>query len=346
MKKKETVSLPDSEEVYSSVRDAIVAARKTVNRAVNSAMVLAYWEIGRIIYESAGERSEYGADLLKYLSKKLVKEFGNGFGVTNLKYMRQFYLTYPIRHALRGELSWTHYRLLIKIETEKEREFYQTQCIKANWSTRQLEHYIGMDLYSLQRGEIISNFKSAIPEKAEEVASVFKNPYVFDFLDLGKACSEKILEDSLVENVSRTLLEFGSGFAVVGRQVHLEVEGEDFYIDLLFYHLRLHCYVVVDLKTGKFTPEYAGKMNFYLSAVDDMIKTPEDKPSIGLILCKDRRGLIAEYALRNLEKPLGVAEYVLASDLPEALKKLLPDVSDFSEDIVRELQTAYKRKGQ
>lgn len=339
------VSFPaDSEQVYSSVRSSILEARSAACRAVNSAVVFAYWDVGRQIYEAAGCRAEYGAELLKFLSKRLVKEFGGGFSVPNLRNMRQFYLVYQKRYALRSELSWTHYRLLMRVEDDAARSFYEEVCVSRRWSSRQLEHYIGLDLYSLQKGKFVSNFDSAIPEMSDECAAVFKDRYVFDFLELGKVFDERRLEDSLVNEVVKMLMEFGSGFAFVGRQVHLEVGGDDFYIDLLFYHLKLHCYVVVDLKSGKFTPEFAGKMNFYLSAVDDLIKSDEDKRSIGLILCKDKRGLVAEYALRDLHKPLGVSEYVLASDLPEDLRRVLPGAEDFGEGVLREMGVVYRRK--
>ncbi|HJJ28014.1 MAG TPA: PDDEXK nuclease domain-containing protein [Methanocorpusculum sp.] len=334
------------ERVYSSVRESVLCARKAVVKSVNNAIVLAYWDVGRQIFEAVGSQAEYGKALLKFLSVRLTKEFGSGFSVPNLRKMRQFYLMYQKRSTLSSELSWSHYCLLMRLSGEKEREFYTVQAVKEGWSVRQLEHYIDINLFGLRQGRIVSNFASVFAEEdeAEAVSSVFKEPYVFDFLSLGKVFDERKLEDALVDDIIKTLMEFGNGFAFVGRQVRLVVGGDEFFIDLLFYHLQLHRYVVVELKSGKFLPEYAGKMNFYLSAVDDLIKTPLDSPSIGLILCQEKRGIVAEYALRDLHKPVGVAKYVLASELPEELKRILPGGDIFGDGVVREMEVVYRRK--
>lgn len=209
-----------------------------------------------------------------------------------------------------------------------------------------MDHQIATSLYSRQvSSKKISNYERVLPNiDAKRVLSQMKNPYVFDLMEFSPMMDELEIEDVLVQNVTRTLLELGSGFSFVGRQYHLEVGGDDYYIDLLFYHVKLHRYVVVDLKTGKFTPEHAGKMNFYLSAVDDLVKGPDDNPTIGMILCRDGNSVVAEYALRDLSKPIGVSEYQFISELPSNLDIELPDTSAVSKMVVREMEVFYNNK--
>ncbi len=226
-----------------------------------------------------------------------------------------------------AEIPWGHNVILIeKLKDVNERLWYARQTVANGWSRSMLEHWIESDLYSRQ-GKAITNFASTLPAPQSDLAAeVIKDPYNFDFLTLRTDAAERELEHGLLDHIRNFLLELGAGFAFVGQQVHLEIDGEDYYLDLLFYHLRLRCHVVIDLKTRPFMPEYAGKMNFYLSAVDDLMRHPDDKPSIGLILCKTRSKVIAEYALRYLARPVGVARYItrLVESLPARFRGILP----------------------
>jgi predicted nuclease of restriction endonuclease-like (RecB) superfamily len=230
-----------------------------------------------------------------------------------------------------AEVPWGHnIELLFKLKSTAERLWYARKAVEHGWSRAVLVHWIESDLYSRQ-GKAVTNFPATLPPaQSDLVAEVIKDPYSFDFLTLGPAAAERQLERGLLDHIRQFLLELGAGFAFVGQQVHLEIGGEDFYLDLLFYHLRLRCFVVIDLKARPFKPEYVGKMNFYLSAVDDLLRHPDDQPSIGLILCKTRNKIVAEYALRDLAKPVGVARYVtrLVEKLPTNLKGALPAPRD------------------
>jgi predicted nuclease of restriction endonuclease-like (RecB) superfamily len=228
-----------------------------------------------------------------------------------------------------AEIPWGHNVVLMeKLRDLAERLWYAQQTIVYGWSRAILVHHIESNLYRRQ-GKAVTNFRATLPPPQSDLArQIVKDPYNFDFLALGPEARERDLEEGLLTHIRRFLLELGSGFAFVGQQMHLEVDGEDFYIDLLFYHLKLRCYIVIDLKMEGFKPEFAGKMNFYLSAVDDLLRHTEDKPSLGLILCKTRSKMIVEYALRDVAKPVGVARYVtkLVQSLPAALKGSLPSV--------------------
>ena len=225
--------------------------------------------------------------------------------------------------------------LLFKLKDSAHRLWYAQQTIANGWSRSMLLHWIESDLYSRQ-GKAVTNFKVTLPAPQSDLAGeLVKDPYNFDFLTLRQDAAERELEQGLLDHIRKFLLELGAGFAFVGQQVHLEVDGEDFYIDLLFYHLRLRCFIVIDLKVQPFKPEFAGKMNFYLSAADDLLRHPDDKPSIGLILCRDRNRTIAEYALRDLAKPVGVARYVtkLVESLPANLRDALPSVEQLQAEL-------------
>ncbi|MDO5844439.1 MAG: PDDEXK nuclease domain-containing protein [Methanocorpusculum sp.] len=333
--------------VINEIKSGVRLAQRRALLSVNRELILLYWKVGRIILEKAS----WGSRFIDRLSEDIKTEFPEikGFSVRNLKYMRKFAEAFSdevIVQTLSAQLSWSHTILLLdKVKDQNEREWYLKKTIENGWSVRVLEHQTATDLFSRQKDSLdVSNFDKVLESKAISASSLFKDPYVFDFISFSEDIKEKDLEDSLVSHVMKTLLEFGKGFAFVGRQFHLEVGGEDFYIDLLFYHLKLHCYVVVDLKTGKFTPEQAGKMNFYLSAVDDLIKMPEDAPSIGLILCRDKKNIVAEYALRDLKKPIGVSEYLFSAELPAELKRVLPNTDEFGERVLREIELKYFRK--
>ena len=216
-----------------------------------------------------------------------------------------------------------------------ERLWYAQRTIEHGWSRATLVHHIELDLYGRQ-GKAITNFARSLPPPQSDLAGhSLKDPYIFDFLSMNEDIAEKSLERGLIENIRKFLLELGTGFAFVGSQYHLEIDGEDFYIDLLFYHIRLRCFVIIDLKAGNFKPEYAGKMNFYLAALDDRLRHPTDNPSIGIILCKTNKKVIAEYALRNMAAPIGVSEYLLTRKVPVGLKADLPSIKDIEKKLTR-----------
>lgn len=263
-----------------------------------------------------------------------------GFSPRNLKYMRAFAEAWPdgefVQAAL-AQLPWYHQlALLDKLQTTEDRQWYAAQAVENGWSRNVLVMQIESGLRQ-RTGAAVSNFSKRLPQPQSDLArESLKDPYRLDFLGLGKEAQERAIEDALVKHVTQFLMELGAGFAFVGRQVHVEVGNKDFYIDLLFYHLKLRCYVVVELKAGEFQPEYAGKLNFYLSAVDSQLKHTSDNPSLGLLLCKSRDKVVAEYALRDMSKPIGVAEYHLVQALPRELETDLPRI----EDIERELEDA------
>ena len=233
-----------------------------------------------------------------------------------------------------AQLPWFHNcTILDKVKTFAERIWYTQQTIENGWSRNILIHQIESNLFQ-RKGKAITNFNRTLPAPQSELAQqIIKDPYNFDFLSLGQEAKERDLEKGLIEHLQKFLLELGVGFAFVGSQYRLEVEDEDFFIDLLFYHLRLRCFVVIDLKMHQFKPEYAGKMNFYLSAVDDLLRHPEDQPSVGIILCRMKKKMIVEYALRDTSKPLGVAEYRMTAALPEKLKQNLPSIEDLEAEL-------------
>ena len=308
------------EELKARIRTAQIRAAVAVNRE----LVLLYWEVGRRILENQ-KREGWGAKVIDRLSSDLRKAFPDitGFSTRNLKYMKAFAEAWPeeafVQEAL-AQITWYHnITLLDKVKDRSEREFYIRQAIAHGWSRAVLVHQIESGLHGRQ-GKALNNFDRVLPAPQSDLAcAILKDPYIFDFL--GPEAAEREIEKSLVAQVRKFLLELGAGFALVGTQVHLEVDGQDFYLDLLFYHLRLRCYVVIELKVGEFLPEHAGKMSFYLSAVDQHLRHPDDQPTIGLILCKTKSRLVAEYTLRGLQNPVGVATY---QQMPKHLRGTLP----------------------
>ena len=306
--------------------------------AVNRELVLLYWEIGRDILLRQ-QREGWGAKVIERLATDLKREFPEmkGFSARNLKYMRAFAEAWPdgefVQQAA-AQIPWFHNcTLLDKVAAPQEREWLILKTIENGWSRPVLVHQIESRLYHRQ-GKAVTNFQVNLPPVQSDLAhEMLKDPYVFDFLSIGEEAHERDLERELVKHITNFLLELGAGFSFVGKQFHLEVGGEDFYLDLLFYHLKLRCYVVIELKTGPFRPEYAGKLNFYLSAVDDMLRHESDAPSIGLILCKDKNRLIAEYALRDISKPVGVSEYRLVEAIPEELRGSLPTIEELEAEL-------------
>lgn len=313
------------------VKERVHGAQTRAAVAVNSQLIMLYWSIGKDILLRQQEHG-WGARIIDRLSADLRAEFPDmkGFSARNLRYMRAFAEAWPeeaIVQQVVAQLPWGHnVRLLDGTNEAAERLWYAHAAIAHGWSRNVLVHQIESRLHERQ-GKALTNFHQTLPSPQSELANqLLKDPYNFDFLTISDEAQERDLERELLVHLRDFLLEFGGGFAFVGSQYHLEVGGDDSYIDLLFYHLHLRCFVVVDLKLGKFQPEFAGKMNFYLSAVDDLLRHPSDQPSIGLILCKTKNGLVAEYALRDMRKPMGVATYRVGKALPDTLQGALPSV--------------------
>lgn len=311
------------------IREAQIRAALSVNRE----LVLLYWQIGHEIVQRQ-ESEGWGAKVIDRLSRDLRHEFPEmkGFSPRNLKYMRALAATYPDEQFVQREVAqipWAHnVTLLDRVKDATARSWYAHATLQHGWSRDVLVHQIESGLYHRQ-GKAVTNFDRTLPAPQSDLArQVLKDPYTFDFLTQGDAAQERDLERALLAHIRDFLLELGDGFAFVGSQYHLEVGGEDFSIDLLFYHLRLRRYVVIDLKVVDFKPEYAGKMNFYLAAVDDLLRHGDDQPSIGLILCKTQNRTIAEYALRDMQAPLGVATYRLTEALPAELRGSLPTIAE------------------
>lgn len=327
----------------SDLKSRIQNARMRAALAVNAELVRLYWEIGHDII-ARQKLQGWGAKVIERLADDLRREFPDmkGFSPRNLKYMRAFAEAWPdeafVQEPL-AQITWYHHvTLLDKVKLREEREWYARKAFEHGWSRNFLVMQIESCLYQRQ-GKAITNFDRTLPPPQSDLAQhTLKDPYLFDFLGLGDEARERELERTLTAHITRFLLELGAGFSFVGRQIHLEVAGEDFYLDLLFYHLKLRCYVVIELKSTDFKPEYAGKMSFYLSAVDDLLRHPGDEQTIGLILCKNKKQLIVEYALRDSHKPIGVSEYQLTEILPSELEGSLPTVEQLEAELGAEYE--------
>ena len=342
-----TPSLFPEEENYiaflNDLKDRIRQAQVKAALAVNKELVLLYWQIGQEILQRQREAG-WGSKVIQRLAKDLKRAFPSikGFSRTNLLYMRAFAEAYPdeqIVQQLAGQIPWFHNCVLLDKEKDPEaRRWYIQKTIENGWSRNVLTLQIESGLYQRQ-GSAVTNFDRTLPESQSDLAqNLIKDPYKLDFLTLTDAAQERDLESALVRHIRDFLLELGVGFAFVGSQYRLEVSGNEYFIDLLFYHLRLRCYIVIDLKVTEFKPEYTGKMNFYVSAVDDLMRHPDDQPTIGIVLCKSKDRTIAEYALRNLSTPLAVSTH----QLPNQLKENLPSV----EQLEIELNAAISELGQ
>lgn len=323
---------------YLKIKSILEEARHNVYRHVNFVMVQAYWNIGREIVEEeqkGKQRAEYGATIIEELSQKLTVEYGQGFNKTNLWYMKQFYLAFKNLHALRGELSWTHYRLLLKVEREEIRQFYLNECIQSNWSTRQLERQINTLYY-----ERLLASKNKLPVKREANARAkklavspedqIKDPYVLEFLGLKEhpALKENELEHALIEKLQNFLLELGRGFSFVARQMRISTEIQHFYIDLVFYNYLLKCFVIIDLKTAKLTHQDIGQMDMYVRMFEDKMKQPGDNPTIGIILCTKKDETVVKYSVLKDSKKIFASKY----------KLYLPSEKELKDEIEREKQ--------
>jgi predicted nuclease of restriction endonuclease-like (RecB) superfamily len=320
------------------LKTRIHAAQQRAALAVNRELVLLYWQIGRDILARQAEQG-WGARVIDRLAADLRTAFPDmkGFSRANLMYMRAFAEAWPdaaiVQQAV-GRLPWGHNLVLLtRLKRTEQRLAYAHAAIEHGWSRNVLNIHIETRLLE-RTGQAITNFTDRLPAPGSDLArQALKDPYLFDFLDVGREAGEREIEASLVRHITRFLLELGAGFAFVGRQVHLEVGDDDFFIDLLFYHLKLRCYVVVELKAEKFKPEHMGQLSFYLTAVDRQVKADQDNPTIGLLLCKRKNKVVAEYALRDTIAPIGVAEYQLIESLPAELQTSLPSI----EQIEREL---------
>ncbi len=331
--------------------------------AVNAAVIEFYWDLGKMIAE---KQTAWGTKFLEQLSKDLQTEFPEmkGLSTSNLKYCRSFYLFYQntigqqpvdqlqsnekqtnlIEQQLVAQLNkipWGHNILIFtKSKNIAIAQFYIQQTILNAWGRETLALQIKSQLFERQ-GKAITNFKNTLPQPMSDLAQqTLKDPYNFDFVAMSATMKERDVEKQLVNQISKFLLELGKGFAFVGQQYHLEIAENDYYLDLLFYHIKLKCYVVVELKNTKFTPEYTGKMNFYLSAVDTLLKQEDDKPTIGILLCRDKNNIEAEFALRGINKPIGISEFSFTEILPDELKSSLPTIEDLEKELEALTQTA------
>ncbi|GFR26428.1 putative nuclease YhcG [Trichonephila clavata] len=325
-------------EFLEQLKEQIATSRYKAALVVNSKLIVLYHHIGTEILKRQKEHG-WGAKIIDQLSKDLRSAFPEmkGFSPRNLKYMRKFAEEYSdiefVQEPL-AQLTWYHnVTLLEKIESRETRLFYIKEAIEHGWSRNIMVMQIELGLHKRQ-GKAITNFKEKLPSPQSDLAHyTLKDPYIFDFLSIGKDAHEREVEKGLVGHVEKFLLELGEGFAFVGRQFHLDVGNKDFYIDLLFYHLKLRCFIVIELKDKDFKPEYAGKMNFYLSAVDDLLKHSTDQPSIGLILCKSKDDVLAKYTLKDINKPIGLAEYQITENLPEEVKTALPTIEELEAEL-------------
>ena len=320
------------------LKNRIHSAQQRAALAVNRELVLLYWQIGRDILARQASQG-WGAKVIERLAHDLRTAFPElkGFSPRNLKYMRAFAEAWPdmeFVQAVLAQLPWYHQlALLDKLPNPEARQWYAGKAIEHNWSRNVLVMQIETRLME-RNGEAVTNFQASLPQPQSDLArESLKDPYRFDFLGLTEEAQERDVEQALVKHVTEFLLELGAGFAFVGRQVLMDVGGDEFFIDLLFYHLKLRCYVVIELKGGKFKPEHLGQLGFYLTAVDRQIKSEHDNPTIGLLLCKSKNKIVAKYALGDKTQPMGIAEYKLLESLPAELKNNLPSIEQIENEL-------------
>jgi predicted nuclease of restriction endonuclease-like (RecB) superfamily len=322
----------------SDVKARVQGAQVRAALAVNSELVLLYWNIGADISRRMQQHG-WGSKVVDQLAADLRREFPDmhGFSPRNLRYMRSFadaWTDEAILQGLLAKITWYHnLTLLEKVKEPAQRLWYAQQTIENGWSRPILLHQIESRLHE-RLGSAQTNFAHTLPAPQSDLAqNLLKDPYNFDFLTLGREAEERDIERGLVVHIRDFLLELGVGFAFVGTQYHLDVAGQDWYLDMLFYHLNLRCYVVVELKATDFKPEYAGKMQFYLSAVDDTLRRGDDAPSIGLILCRTKNRTVVEYTLRDTTRPIGVSQFQITEALPETLKGSLPTIEQLEAEL-------------
>jgi predicted nuclease of restriction endonuclease-like (RecB) superfamily len=316
------------------------AAQLKAARRVNTELIEFYWQLGKAILDKQAQTA-WGSKFLEQLAKDLQTAFpgAKGFSVRNLEFIRQFAQAYPdeVTKQTVSQLPWGHIIVLMqKVKDPVARAWYVENTLRNGISRSVLIMQIEQNLYQRQGIDVTktSNFKARLPQPQSDLAQqMLKNPYSFDFLTIGKRAKEREIEGALVQHISKFLLELGAGFAFMGHQYKLNINGQDYFIDMLFYHVKLRAYVVVELKATAFKPEHTGKLNFYLSAVDDLLKSPHDNPTIGLLLCKSRDQFVAEYALRNVQSPIGVSEYELLRQLPQPLATELPSIEEIEAEL-------------
>lgn len=324
----------------SDLKQQIQSSQQRASLSVNRELVLLYWQIGREILDRQLVQS-WGAKVIDQLAHDLTAAFPDmkGFSRRNLLYMRSFAEQWPdlefVQQAV-AQIPWGHNILIItKCSSVAEASFYIDQTLEQGWSRDVLALQLKSGLFA-RAGKAVTNFARTLPAPQSDLAQqTLKDPYTFDFMAMTEPFNERDVERQLTQHITQFLLELGKGFAFIGRQYHLEVAGNDYYIDLLFYHVTLKCYVVVELKNRKFIPEFAGKLNFYLSAVDSLLKRSDDQPTIGLLLCRDKNNIEVEFALRDMNKPMGVSEYTLVEALPDNLKGAMPTVQEIENDLLQ-----------
>lgn len=321
-------------EWINQLKSKVRTVQTKVTLTLNAQLIELYWEIGKDI-SNRQKQTNWGSKFIEQTAIELRSEFPQikGFSRRNLYAIRQWYLFYSAKHKFVprsvAQIPWGHNRLIItKVKEINEAEFYCNEVIKNAWDRDTLEIQIENNLF-INKGNSVTNFQQTLPEQQSKLASqTLKDPYNFDFLGLENDALERAIENELVKNITKFLLELGKGFAFIGRQFKIEISENDYFIDLLFYHLDLRCYVVIELKAGKFKPEYTGKLNFYLSAVDSQLKKEEDNKTIGILLCKKKDRIEAEYALRDINKPMGISEFKLTDAIPDEIKTKLPSVKE------------------
>ena len=323
-----------------AIKSKVQVARTKVALSINSGVLELYWEIGKDIHTQIKE-ANWGTKIIDQVAIDLKTEFPDikGFSRRNIYAMRQWYLFYSQLSSfvpqVVAQIPWGHNRLIIsKTKDVNEALFYTNEAIINSWSRDTLEVQILDKLY-YRKGKAITNFEATLPKVQSKLAnSILKDPYNFDFLGLENDALEKAIEDELIKHITKFLLELGKGFAFIGKQYKIEISESDYFIDLLFYHIELRCFVVIELKSGKFKPEFAGKLNFYLSAVDSQLKKETDNPSIGILLCKRKDKIEVEYSLRDINKPLGVSEFRLTEVIPDKIKTQLPSIEEIEKQLI------------
>jgi predicted nuclease of restriction endonuclease-like (RecB) superfamily len=341
--KNEKTDLKEYNSFLVDIKNKIKLSQQKAFSSVNQEMIKLYFNIGLVI-DIRQKELGWGAKVIDKLSLDILEEFPDmkGFSSRNIKRMLRFYKEYstdfskvPLTVA---QIPWTHNIILIeKIKDKKLRYWYIQKVLENGWSKDVLSLMIKSEVHK-REGNLVSNFKDVLPKNDSNlVQQSFKDPYLFDFMSITEPFRERELENSLIKNMEKFLIELGSGFAFVGRQYKLEVGDDEFYIDLLFYHLKLRCFVVVELKKGKFKPEYSGQVNFYCGAIDSILAQKDDKPTIGLILCQEKNEIVAEYSLRNMSQPIGISEYQLTEVLPKEFESSLPTIEMIENELTNTL---------
>ncbi len=349
--------------ILSGLKEKIRQARQKAALTVNTELLSVYWEIGNTILLQQKEEG-WGSKVIDRLAVDLKTEFPEmkGLSVRNFKYMRAFAEAYPrfvqqpaaqmqskdnqlviIVQQVAAQLPWGHHQLLLdKIKLPAEREFYTSKAVENGWSRNVLAAQIQSQLH-LRQGSAITNFEITLPKPQSDLArETLKNPYVFDFLGIGEEMQERELEKALIQHMKKFMLELGRGFAYVGNQYNLVVQGDDYFLDMLFYNYHLHCFVVFELKVGDFKPEFAGKLNFYVNTVNEQVKGKEDKPTIGVLLCKTPNDTVIKYSLQGIESPMGVADYQFTNALPKQLKGEMPTIEELEQELDKEIEILRK----